>query len=69
MTWWRKNRNIFNMARSMLKTKKMLKEFWVETVDCAIYLSNRCLNKGLNGMTPQESWSRREPSVFHMKVF
>jgi len=57
------------MARSMLKTKKMLKEFWVEVVDCAIYLSNRCLTKGLNGMTPQESWSRREPSVFHMKVF
>ena len=51
----RKNRSFLNMAKSMLKTKKMPKEFWVEAVDCAIYLSNRCPTKGLNGMTPQEA--------------
>jgi hypothetical protein len=43
------------MARRMLKTKKMPKEFWDEAVDCAVYLSNRCLTKELNGMTPQEA--------------
>jgi hypothetical protein len=43
------------MTRSMLKTKKMSKEFWVEVVDCAIYLSNRCHIKGLNDMTTQEA--------------
>ena len=32
----RKNRSILNMVRNMLKTKKMLKEFWVKAVDCAI---------------------------------
>jgi len=42
----------FNMVRSMLKTKKMLKEFWAEAVDCIVCLSNRCPTKGLNGMTP-----------------
>jgi hypothetical protein len=57
------------MARSILKTKKMSKEFWTEAVDCAIYLSNRCPTKGLNNMTPQEAWSRRKPSVSHLKVF
>jgi len=57
------------MARSMLKTKKMPKEFWVEVIDCVIYLSNRCPTKSLNGMTPQEAWSRRKPSVSHLKVF
>jgi len=57
------------MARNMLKTKKMPKEFWAEAVDCAIYLSNRCPTKSLNGMTPQEAWSRRKPSVSHLKVF
>nr|GEW61629.1 retrovirus-related Pol polyprotein from transposon TNT 1-94 [Tanacetum cinerariifolium] len=31
----RKNRTILNMVRSMLKTKKMPKEFWAEAVDCA----------------------------------
>jgi hypothetical protein len=40
------------MARSMLKTKKMPKEFWVETIDCAIYLSNKCPTKSLNDMNP-----------------
>jgi hypothetical protein len=44
-----------NMARSILKTKKMPKEFWTEAVDCVIYLSNRCPTKGLNNMTPQEA--------------
>jgi hypothetical protein len=36
----------------MLKSKKMPKEFWAEAIDCAIYLSNKCLTKGLNDMTP-----------------
>jgi transposase InsO family protein len=61
----KKNRTILNMARSMLKTKRMLKEFWAEAVDCAVYLSNRCLIKNLWNKTPQEAWSGRKPSVFH----
>jgi len=65
----RKNRNILKIARSMLKTKKMPKDFWVDTVDYAIYLSNRCPTKSLNYMTPQEVWSRRKPSVSHLKAF
>ena len=32
----RKNRSILNMARSMLKSKKMPKEFWAEVIDCTI---------------------------------
>ena len=47
----RKNISILNMARNMLKTKKIPKEFWAKVVDCAIYLSNRCLTKNMNGMT------------------
>ena len=31
-----KKRSILNMARSMLKSKKMPKEFWAEAIDCAI---------------------------------
>jgi hypothetical protein len=48
----RNNRSILNMARNMLKTKKVPKKFWVEAVDYDIYLSNRYPTKGLNGMTP-----------------
>jgi hypothetical protein len=57
------------MARSMLKMKKMPKEFWAEAIDYAIYLSNRCPTKSLNGITSQEAWNRRKPSVSHFKVF
>ena len=30
----------------------MPKEFWAEVVNYAIYLSNKCHTKGLDGMTP-----------------
>lgn len=49
-----KNKIILNIARSMLKNKKMPKEFWAETVSCAIYLSNRS-PKSLENVTPQRS--------------
>ena len=49
----RKNKTILNMARSMLKNKKLPKEFWVEAVACAIYLSSRSPTKSLKNVTPQ----------------
>ena len=49
----RKNRSILNMARSMLKSKKMPKEFWAEAIDCAIYFSNRCPTRSVQGKTLQ----------------
>ena len=56
------------MTRRMLKTKKMAKEFWVEVVNCAIYLSNRCHTKDLNDMITQEAWSGKKPSVSYLHV-
>ena len=49
----RKNRSILNMARNMLKSKKMPKELWAEAVDYAVYLSNRCPTRSVQGKTPQ----------------
>ncbi|CAH9069840.1 unnamed protein product [Cuscuta europaea] len=65
----RKNRTILNMARSMLKTKNMPKDFWAEAVDCAVYLQNRCPTKSLDGKTPQEAWHGGKPGVSHLRVF
>ena len=48
----RKNRTILNMVRSMLKSKKMPKEFCAEAVDCAVYLLNRCPSKSLDNVEP-----------------
>jgi transposase InsO family protein len=50
----RKNRTILDMVRSMIKTKEMPKEFWAETVQCAVYIQNRCPHVFLNNRTPQE---------------
>lgn len=65
----RKNRTILNMVRSMLKSKKMPKDFWAEAVQCAIYVQNRCPHAKLDDLTPQEAWSGHEPTVSHFKVF
>ncbi|KAJ3691459.1 hypothetical protein LUZ61_020623 [Rhynchospora tenuis] len=65
----RKNRTILDMVRSMLKSKNMLKEFWAEAVQCAVYLQNRCPTASLENMTPQEAWCSVKPVVSHLKVF
>jgi transposase InsO family protein len=65
----RKNWSILNMARSMLKSKKMPKELWAEAIDCAVYLSNRCPTRSVQGKTPQQAWSINKPTISHLRVF
>ena len=65
----RKNKTILNMAWSMLKSKKLPKELWVETVACAVYLSNRSPTRSVWEKTPQEAWSERNPQISHLRVF
>jgi len=36
------------MARRMLKTKKIPKEFWDEVVDCVVYLSEHISGGGFS---------------------
>lgn len=49
----RKNWIIFNMLTTMLKSKKMPKDMWVEVVTCAIYLSKCSPIRSLKDVTPQ----------------
>jgi len=65
----RKNRTILDMVRSILKSKKMSKEFWAEVMQCAIYVHNRCPHVKLDDQTPQEAWSGQKLIVCHLKVF
>lgn len=65
----RKNQNILDIVRSMLKSKKMLKEFWAEAVQCSIYVQNRSLHVKLEDKTLQEAWSGQKPTVSHLKIF
>ncbi|KAI3521063.1 hypothetical protein L1887_10522 [Cichorium endivia] len=52
-----KNRTMIEMARSMLKSKGLPNEYWVEAVACACYLLNRTSTRSLSKMTPQEAWN------------
>ena len=65
----RKNRTILDMVRSLLKAKKLPKQYWAEAVSCAVYLLNRCPTRSLQVVTPQEAWSGHKPSVTHLQVF
>ncbi|KAJ4700820.1 Retrovirus-related Pol polyprotein from transposon TNT 1-94 [Melia azedarach] len=65
----RKNRTILNIARSMLKSKRLPKEFWAEAVSTAVYLSNRSPTRSVWGKTPQEAWCGRKPGISHLRVF
>ena len=53
----------------MIKNKNLPKAFWGEAISTAVYLLNRAPTKSLEGKTPYESWTRRKPSVEHLKVF
>ena len=57
------------MARSLLKAKKLPKQYWAEAISCAVYLLNRCPTRSLQGITPEEAWSGHKPSVTHLRVF
>lgn len=65
----RKNRTILDMARSMLKGKKMPKKSWIEVVACATYLLNRCPTKNVHLKTSEEAWRSFKPNVSHFRVF
>ncbi|KAE8721075.1 hypothetical protein F3Y22_tig00016885pilonHSYRG00007 [Hibiscus syriacus] len=65
----RKNRTILDMARSMLKSKKLPKEFWAEAIVCAVYLTNQSPTRSVWGKTPQEAWSGRKHGISHLKTF
>ncbi|GAU40628.1 hypothetical protein TSUD_190050 [Trifolium subterraneum] len=65
----RRNKTIMNMVRCMLKGKHQPKELWGEAVATATYILNLCPTKRLNGITPEECWSKNKPSVKHLRVF
>ena len=48
----RRNRTILDMARNMLKQKKLPNSFWGEVVSTTNYLLNRCPTKRLKEKFP-----------------
>lgn len=64
-----KNCTIFVMTGSMLKCKYLLNTYWIETIDCIVYLLNYCLTNNIKLKMPLELWSNIKLNVNHLKVF
>lgn len=65
----RMNRTIMERVRSMLSMAKLPKPFWGEAVRAACYLINRSPSVPLNFEVPEKSWSGKDPSYSHLRVF
>jgi hypothetical protein len=50
------NQTIVGMARSMMKAKAMLAEFWGEAVSTTVFILNHSPSKALEGQTLFEAW-------------
>jgi len=57
------------MVRCMLKCKDLPKELWGEATLTASYVPNRSPTKRLKGITPEEAWNGKKPSIAHLRVF
>ncbi|CAL9196629.1 unnamed protein product [Musa hybrid cultivar] len=58
----RKNRNLQEMARTMLNEHNLPKYFWAEAVNTACYILNRVLVRPLLTKTPYELWNNKKPN-------
>jgi transposase InsO family protein len=65
----KRNRTVMEMPRTLLKSMKVRGKFWGESVRHVVYLLNRLPTKVLGDVTPYESWTRRKPSLGHLKMF
>jgi hypothetical protein len=57
------------MARSMLKAKNLLNEYWGETMSCSVYILNLLPTNSLKDQVPQEAWSGMKSSISHFNFF
>ena len=53
----KKNMTIVEMARSMMKEKGLLTNYWGQVAAIVVYLINRCPTKAVCDKIPLEAWS------------
>ncbi|KAK8926482.1 hypothetical protein KSP39_PZI018387 [Platanthera zijinensis] len=64
----RRNRTIVEMARCMLSSANLPKQFWGEAVNTAVHILNRAPCRALVNTTPYEAWTGSKPNVSHLKT-
>jgi transposase InsO family protein len=65
----RMNKALMENERSMLSGAELGQEFWAEAVGTTCYLVNRSPSSNLDDKTLHEVWSRKKPSLQHLRVF
>jgi transposase InsO family protein len=65
----RMNMTLMEKSRSMLSGAELGHEFWAEAVGTTCYLVNRSPSSTLDDKTPHEVWTRKKPSLEHLRVF
>jgi hypothetical protein len=65
----RRNRTVVEMARTMMKSMKVLGRYWGEAVRHVVYMLNRLPTKAVLEKTPYEMWVGRRPHLGHLKIF
>ena len=53
----------------MIQSKGLSLQFWAEAINCANYIVNHRPTKVLQGITPEEAWSKIKLDVIHFHVF
>ena len=64
----RRNRSLIEKARSLLFESKVPMFLWTELVNTANYLINRGPTKANGGQTLEHQYSRKKPSVSHLRI-
>jgi transposase InsO family protein len=62
----RLNRTLISLARAMLIDAQLPYKLWGEAVQTACYIQNRT-PIGLGGITPEEAFTKKQPSIIHLK--
>lgn len=65
----RMNRTLLEKVRCLLFTTGLPRSFWGEALTTAAYLVNRTPSSATGYICPEERWSRRKPSINHLRVF
>lgn len=63
------NRTIVEMARSMLAAADLPLTLWAEAARTATHVKNRIPLKRLDGKTPIEAWTGKQPNVSYFRIF
>jgi hypothetical protein len=64
-----KNRTLVEMARTMLDEHRTPRNFWVDAISTACYISNQIFLRSILNLTPFELRFGRKPSVSHLRPF